>query len=449
MNFTLFRNITKQESDGTIRGLKINEEPQNQFTDDTKKLRIDFNNFTKKILQDNSWQIHNVDNTWQHSGYYKQYFWNQIRHNEFYIDGISLWIAIREDGIRLQFGTTDTYKGDDRSKINKEIFEKYNYLNFEQFQQTNEWEYLNFLYIGEDCSKDIEYFKKAIKVLCEKYIEYIKQKKGIQMPEEINLKTKNIILYGAPGVGKTHNTNKLINLIDESKSEKEIFSAIKDNKNETITLNDDLKSRVKFITFHQSFGYEDFIEGFRPNKEGNIKIEKGIFHNICTEAIKEENKDKNYYLVIDEINRGNISKIFGELITLIEDDKRDKIEVTLPYSKEPFKVPSNLFIIGTMNSTDKSIALIDIALRRRFTFLKMKPNEILVPDIAKSIFSQINQKISETIGEDYKIGHSYFMNISNEDDLNFVLEYKITPLLEEYFYGNKEQLDQVLEIIKG
>lgn len=274
-------------------------------------------------------------------------------------------------------------------------------------------------------------------------------KQQLNNNKAIKMNVKNIILYGAPGVGKTHNTNKLINLIDESKSEKEIFNAIKENKNETITLNDDLKSRVKFITFHQSFGYEDFIEGFRPNKEGNIKIEKGIFHNICTEAIKEENKDTNYYLVIDEINRGNISKIFGELITLIEEDKRDKIEVTLPYSKETFKVPSNLFIIGTMNSTDKSIALIDIALRRRFTFLKMKPNEILVPDIAKSIFSQINQKISETIGEDYKIGHSYFMNISNEDDLNFVLEYKITPLLEEYFYGNKEQLDQVLEIIKG
>lgn len=305
----------------------------------------------------------------------------------------------------------------------------------------------------EDENKWNEYAKWQIDTMI-KFLEvfprYTKQIKGIRMPKEkVTLKTKNIILYGAPGVGKTHNTNKLINLIDESKSEKEIFNAIKENKNETITLNDDLKSRVKFITFHQSFGYEDFIEGFRPNHEGNIKIEKGIFHNICTEAIKEENKDKNYYLVIDEINRGNISKIFGELITLIEDDKRDKIEVTLPYSKEPFKVPSNLFIIGTMNSTDKSIALIDIALRRRFTFLKMKPNEILVPDIAKSIFSQINQKISETIGEDYKIGHSYFMNISNEDDLNFVLEYKITPLLEEYFYGNKEQLDQVLEIIKG
>lgn len=264
---------------------------------------------------------------------------------------------------------------------------------------------------------------------------------------ENDIKTKNIILYGAPGVGKTHNTNKLINLIDAGKSEKEIFDTIRQNSKDTIYLSDDLKARVKFITFHQSFGYEDFIEGFRPNDKGNIKIEKGIFHNICKSS--EDNENKKYYLVIDEINRGNISKIFGELITLIEEDKRDKIEVILPYSKETFKVPSNLFIIGTMNSTDKSIALIDIALRRRFTFLKMSPNETLVPQIAKRIFNDLNKRILETIGEDYKIGHSYFMNISNEDDLNFVLEYKITPLLEEYFYGNKEQLNEVLEIIKG
>ncbi|MDY0326993.1 MAG: AAA family ATPase [Arcobacteraceae bacterium] len=279
--------------------------------------------------------------------------------------------------------------------------------------------------------------------------EYIKENYLEKDIKKTKMNIKNIILYGAPGVGKTHNTNKLISLIDEGKSEKEVFSAIKENINETMILNDDLKSRMKFITFHQSFGYEDFIEGFRPNNEGNIKIKKGIFHNICTEAIKEENKDKNYYLVIDEINRGNISKIFGELITLIEEDKRDKIEVTLPYSKETFKVPSNLFIIGTMNSTDKSIALIDIALRRRFTFLKMSPNLKLIEyKKAKVLCRFLNIKISKTIGKDYKIGHSYFMNISNENDLNFVLEYKITPLLEEYFYGNKEQLDQILKIIR-
>jgi len=209
---------------------------------------------------------------------------------------------------------------------------------------------------------------------------------------------------------------------------------------------DDIKDRVKFITFHQSFGYEDFIEGFRPNEEGNIELEDGVFKNICNDA--NNDRERSYYLVIDEINRGNISKIFGELITLIEEDKRDTLEVTLPYSKKSFKIPSNLYIIGTMNSTDKSIALIDIALRRRFTFLKMEPNLILVKHLtAKVKMAQLNKKITETLGADYVLGHSYFMKIQNDDDLEFVLEYKIKPLLEEYFYGDEQGLKDVMEIV--
>jgi len=388
---------------------------------------------------------------------------------------------------------------------------------------------------------------------------------NIQNNKSIDI--KNIILYGPPGVGKTHNINKLIRLIEDGKSQKEIFETIKNNEfSQDIDILD-IKDRVKFITFHQSFGYEDFIEGFRPNEEGNIELIDGIFKRLCLVAQKNldnskkdisfdidgllndfiqevENKDKyliddnltievkkkgdgefqsfllggrvknqsltkniilrdfenylngkikqyqdikptnesqksyhgnalyyfklfeamksfmekwglnyktkkeelkNYYLVIDEINRGNISKIFGELITLIEEDKRDNLEVILPYSKESFKVPSNLYIIGTMNSSDKSIALIDIALRRRFTFLKMKPNINLVPLEAKELFENLNNYISNNLGEDYKIGHSYFMG---DIDLDFILEYKIKPLLEEYFYGDENRLNEALEIIK-
>ena len=258
--------------------------------------------------------------------------------------------------------------------------------------------------------------------------------------------THNIILYGSPGVGKTHTTNKLISLIEEGKSDREIFESIKRNEESDSINIDDIKERVKFITFHQSFGYEDFIEGFRPNKEGNIKLQDGIFKTICDDAY--DNIENNHYLVIDEINRGNISKIFGELITLIEEDKRDTLEVTLPYSKKPFKIPSNLYIIGTMNSTDKSIALIDIALRRRFTFLKMKPNLALVNnDKASDIMEKLNNMITDKLGADYVLGHSYFMKIQSDDDLDFVLEYKIMPLLEEYFYGDKEGLDAILEIV--
>ncbi len=271
----------------------------------------------------------------------------------------------------------------------------------------------------------------------------------IEETQMIN-KIQNIILYGSPGVGKTYNTKKLISFIESEVSENEIFETIKNNKhNDGVDANmivDNISNRVKFITFHQSFGYEDFIEGFRPNENGDIKLQDGIFKIICDDA--NNNKEKNYYLVIDEINRGNISKIFGELITLIEEDKRDTLEVTLPYSKKPFKIPSNLYIIGTMNSTDKSIALIDIALRRRFTFLKMEPNVKLVDNVkAKNIMQQLNEKITETLGVDYVLGHSYFMKIENDDDLDFVLEYKIKPLLEEYFYGDSEGLKQILEMI--
>ena len=257
-----------------------------------------------------------------------------------------------------------------------------------------------------------------------------------------SINIKNIILYGSPGVGKTHNTNKIISLIEEGKSDSEIFKSVKENKKSDSVDISGIKERVKFITFHQSFGYEDFIEGFRPNVDGDIKLQDGIFKSICDAANRDRNN--NYYLVIDEINRGNISKIFGELITLIEEDKRDTLEVTLPYSKKPFKIPSNLYIIGTMNSTDKSIALIDIALRRRFTFLKMKPKADLIDyPPAREIFENLNKRIEEN----YQLGHSYFMKIQDEDDLEFILEYKIKPLLEEYFYGDENSLNEVLELL--
>lgn len=238
-------------------------------------------------------------------------------------------------------------------------------------------------------------------------------------------------------------------MIENGENEKKIFDTITDNKSPLhVELNNETfqtiknEKRVEFVTFHQSYSYEDFIEGFRPNGV-DIKLENGIFKNLCEEASKSK---QNFYIVIDEINRGNISKIFGELITLIEEDKRDKYEVTLPYSKEPFKIPSNLYIIATMNSTDKSIATIDIALRRRFTFLKMKPNLELIENIeAKKLMERLNKYIRENLGEDYMIGHSYFMG--EDIDLEFIKEYKIKPLLEEYFYADEDKLKEVLQIL--
>lgn len=265
---------------------------------------------------------------------------------------------------------------------------------------------------------------------------------------ESTFKIKNMLLYGVPGVGKTHNIAKLISLIEKGRNQYEVFEEIEKNtllNNNAIDVT--LNERIRFVTFHQNFGYEDFIEGFRPNEKGTIELQQGIFKSICEEAKK--NEDTKYYLVIDEINRGNISKIFGELITLIEEDKRDIIKVVLPYSKLPFTIPSNLFIIGTMNSTDKSIALIDIALRRRFTFVKMQPNDKLINHVeSQELFNKLNVKITERLGEDYQIGHSYFMKIENDADLSFVIKYKITPLLEEYFYGDTDGLNDVLKVFE-
>ncbi|MBN2825445.1 MAG: AAA family ATPase [Campylobacterales bacterium] len=265
-----------------------------------------------------------------------------------------------------------------------------------------------------------------------------------------NIKTKNILLYGAPGVGKTHNYKRLVTMIENGEDEKSIFDAIASNEttaNFDSSLFETIKNekRIEFVTFHQSYSYEDFIEGFRPQENGKIELEDGIFKMIADRALK--NSSKNHYIIIDEINRGNISKIFGELITLIEEDKRDGYEVTLPYSKEKFKIPSNLYIIATMNSTDKSIATMDIALRRRFTFVKMQPNLDLVEDQkARALMKNLNEYIKAKIGEEYQLGHSYFMG--KDIDLDFVEKYKIKPLLEEYFYGEDIDIDSVIQTAK-
>ena len=292
--------------------------------------------------------------------------------------------------------------------------------------------------------------------------------------QETNMHTKstisplNKILFGPPGTGKTYNTvNKAIAIANPSFKEN-------DNTRKQIKTEFDelIKSgQVVFTTFHQSMNYEDFIEGIKPLKPVvgdtfvKYEVQSGIFKKICDNANKD--KDKNFVLIIDEINRGNISQIFGELITLIEDDKRigkdEALKVTLPYSKEEFGVPSNLYIIGTMNTADRSVEALDTALRRRFSFEEMPPKPDLISSAGKLsetkgilksdelddidlplLLKKINERLEKLLDKDHQIGHSYFISVKDLDGLKLAFQNKIIPLLQEYFFGDYGKIGLVL-----
>ena len=314
----------------------------------------------------------------------------------------------------------------------------------------------------------------------------------------------NLILYGPPGTGKTYNTvNRALEIILKEEEKEKLKEEAENAAAEvdTISISDDYEKqlakekakrkvftdkfndlkkdgRIEFITFHQSMSYEDFVEGIKPIPAANGKnviynVMPGIFKQICEKA--QTDNGNNYVLIIDEINRGNVSQIFGELITLIEEDKRlgnkEELKVKLPYSStckketeetkeegEEFGVPNNLYIIGTMNTADRSVEALDTALRRRFSFEEMMPKyadkeaqgierviEIGGEKFELSIILKtINQRIEVLKGREQQIGHSYLMKCRTAEDLKLAFKDKIVPLLQEYFYGDYSQIGLVL-----
>lgn len=254
---------------------------------------------------------------------------------------------------------------------------------------------------------------------------------------------KNLIVQGAPGVGKTFMAKRLAYSIMGEKN----------------------PERVMMVQFHQSYSYEDFVMGYRPSKEG-FELKRGSFYEFCKKA--EEDSENAYFFIIDEINRGNLSKIFGELFMLIENDKRgEKNRIRLVYSNEFFFIPKNVHIIGLMNTADRSLAMIDYALRRRFAFFDLKPgfdsdgfinyqdgldNEKFNNLI--EVMKELNQdiKYDESLGEGFRIGHSYLCNIKTEDvedKLNYIVEYELIPLLKEYWFDEQDKIDYWSERLRS
>lgn len=265
----------------------------------------------------------------------------------------------------------------------------------------------------------------------------------------------NQIIYGAPGTGKTYSTVEYACAIVENRPINE--AAMDDNERKALMerYQQYLKEeKIVFTTFHQSYGYEEFVQGIRPipdSGELKFQISDGIFKKIADRAIRDQ--IGNYVIIIDEINRGNISKIFGELITLIEEDKRwgelNQMMVSLPLEGK-FAVPNNLFVIGTMNSADKSISLIDAALRRRFEFIEMAPRPEMISDsILRKVLISLNTYLKKELrSTDLLIGHSYFIHRSAED-LPAIMNRNVIPLLYEYFYDEEAKVRKALDCLNG
>ncbi len=341
-------------------------------------------------------------------------------------------------------------------------------------------------YIERKPDETNEYFHeellKAVGLLLPYYKYQLRIKYGgkniqTKLPEtEENIKMNkantiglNTILYGPPGTGKTYHSAIYAVAICDGESIEKVEK--KDYKDVMIRYNAlKAEKRIAFTTFHQSYGYEEFIEGIKPvieakepesetseTKKSDIgyKIEPGVFKKFCEKA---KGDAQPYVFIIDEINRGNISKIFGELITLIETTKRDGMgaeaaDAILPYSGEAFSVPSNVYILGTMNTADRSIALMDTALRRRFNFEEMMPDPSVIDGIkvealdVATMLRTINTRIEYLYDREHTIGHAFFTKLRDNPSLEVLAEIfrnNVVPLLQEYFYEDYEKIQLVL-----
>lgn len=551
-----------------IQGTKYSK-GRDDIKEPLSNFRKNLGDFTDKVfLEDNDFiKVRNGKGNWikTNGTTISEYIWNRYKPQD---DDSALVIYLnastkKNEGIFISIGLIDDKCSDFEITNSNQI---YNFLeqgckkiNVNGFKRNYTGGGDRFFSIKNETqleSLDYSVLLSQLKQLYgETYQKFYNTKanKEQRMDNSQNKNQLNQILYGPPGTGKTYKTiNKSLEIIfshehDDTKKQEYNLAIEEKNRNFLKSLFDDYvnQGQIVFTTFHQSYGYEEFVEGIKPcdlkdceNKEKkDIKyaVQAGVFKKLCEEAeksfeksyeiyiekvlgnnksvilttktsipfeisksdygiatnknnsfskerlieiykgIRQSNTDgtygqfiiddikrkyplKNYVLIIDEINRGNISKIFGELITLIEDSKRigtdEAIKVKLPYSNEEFGVPSNLYIIGTMNTADRSISPIDTALRRRFVFEEMSPEpDLLTEDKTPGIYTgvnlelllkAINTRIEYLYDRDHTIGHAYLIGVETFEQLIFAFKNKIIPLLAEYFYEDWENIDRVL-----
>ncbi len=266
-----------------------------------------------------------------------------------------------------------------------------------------------------------------------------------------------VILYGPPGTGKTFWAERTANDLAAVSAFGKVYDSLNETERKTVLGDGQSSGLVRLCCFHPAYGYEDFLEGFRPvTDEGQVsfRLRDGVFKSLCHDASKSP--ERNFYLIVDEINRGDIPRIFGELLTVLERDKRGK-RIVLPVSQEVFSAPRNVFLIGTMNTADRSISLLDAALRRRFGFVELMPDGTVLKDSAvsgialRAWFDALNTRIREHIGRDARnlqIGHSYLMQsgspLKDFASLKRAVRDDIIPLLEEYCYEDYTTLATIL-----
>ncbi|SFV74712.1 conserved domain protein [hydrothermal vent metagenome] len=492
----IFKYVSEKDRFGRVVGSLVSEKPE--YKDDMKLFRKKFNIFSKNVCPDDLY-IHNMGEFWQkgtsRGRVYKTSFENQFRHREYHIDGFSFSLHVNAENISIIIRTTSKLKTYSKRVIEQYILRKYSIKEYDKFDKVYTKGTVIYNYIGEDEYRDTANFKLVLDEICNSYLEILNsvlenEELQVSMKEELDNKSKiqfdkylrylSESIQGHKGM-LYNNKEKKAPVIQEKKEDENDFVLEEDivfekekkkKKKKKKYVKEDVICENKIfygvsgsgktyklqelqnqydgfvmVSFYQNYRYEDFIEGVKTKIDANgntyKEVQNGIFKEICYEA--SMNPDNNYAIFINEIERGDIANIFGEVLSILDISKRkgakDEMAIKLAYSRENFSIPNNLSIIGTVSIEHKKTLLMDTTLRRTFLFAELVPEYGLLNDDLDGINLQkmlqmMNARIEYLCGEEYMIGHTYFMDCDSFTTLQTIIKKRIIPLLKKYFQGD-------------